>query len=540
MKPRNTLPIQLFAACLVGLLLGKFCFSTTKESVELSLFNGRLSKMQSVINIIDNKYVDPVDIDSLNELIIPNILSRLDPHSTYIPAQKINEAEKKLVGHFFGIGIEYMVFQDTATVICILPGGPARHADIMPGDKIIEIGGNNVTGKNAMNMVSAQLKGENGSPATIGLLRHGADSLLTTSITRGSVPVPSVTASYMVDSATAYIKIESFGDQSYLEFLERTIGLKNQGAQNLVIDLRNNLGGRVEQAKRIASEILHYGDTVVYTIGRDNEIEDLYIDTIRQPICHGMRIACLVDSRTASAAEILAGAIQDNDRGAIVGRRTFGKGLVQTPIQMPDGSQVRLTTYRYYTPSGRSLQKSYKDYDNDIALRYKNGEMDSVSAFRAKDTTRYFTKNRRVVYSKCGVMPDVFVPIDRTSQPPIAAKMDSLTTTIHFAAVRYNALGNIDKQEFLAALLSNEKDTYDQLIAFARQNGIAIDARKHKKEIAEEFDYVMSMLKSDAYHIIGDEDMSMFYFNSNDSDLNAAIELFGDQNILANILNTQQ
>ena len=536
MKPQNLLPIQLFAACLVGLLLGKFCFSTTKEKVELSLFNGRLSKMQAIINIIDNKYVDVINIDSLNELVIPDVLSRLDPHSAYIPSQKLNEAEKKLVGHFYGIGIENTVFDDTATVICVLQGGPARHADIMPGDKIIEIDGINVTGPKAMDLVTSHIKGECDTPVKVGLKRHGADSLIITEIIRGSIPVPSASASYMTDSTTGYIKMESFGDYSHKEFVQRVQRLRNDGARNIIIDLRDNLGGRVEQAKRIASEILDYGDTIAFTIGRHHRIEDLFIDTTQSGACSGMNVACLVDSHTASAAEILSAAIQDNDRGVIIGRRTFGKGLVQTPIQMPDGSQVRLTTLRYYTPSGRSLQKDYKDYENDLNNRYRNGELDSSSAFRAKDTTKYYTKHHRTVYSKSGVMPDIFIPIDRT-QNTILDKIDSRLLTLQFAADKYNQYQYNNPQQFIQELFSNEKSTFDELITFAQHHGIAIDHRKDRKELANIYNELIAWVKYDAYHIAGDNDMSTMYYNYNDPAINTATEILNDNKQLNNILN---
>lgn len=540
MKPRNKLPLQLFAACLIGLLLGKFCFSTTKEKVELSLFNGKLSKMQSIINIIDNKYVDPVDIDSINELIIPNVLSLLDPHSTYIPAQKLNDTDKKLLGHFNGIGIEYIIFNDTATIINIAPGGPASNTALRQGDKIVEIDGGNVISPDDKDLIAPILKNENSQQICIGHLRQGSDSIIKTEITRGDVPVPSITASYMADSATAYIKMESFGDNSYDEFMIRMDELLYQGARNLIIDLRGNLGGRVEQAKRIASEVLNFGDTIVFTIGREQIIEDLSIDTTHDPICQGMHIACLVDSRTASAAEILSAAIQDNDRGIIIGRRTFGKGLVQTPILMQDGSQVRLTTQRYYTPSGRSLQKSYENYENDLSNRSQNYELDSADAFKVQDSTKYYTKNGRTVYSKCGVIPDYFVPVDRTIWPPLVYQIDSMMAITHFAAVKYNTLGCDNPLQFADAMFSDEKATYDELIDFARRKGLDIDPRKNKKEIAESFEIIMAILKSDAYHIAGDEDMCIRYYNYDDHDLAAAIELLGDPEKINNILNSHQ
>ena len=540
MKQRNFLPLQLFAACLVGLLLGKFCFGTSKEKVELSLFNGSLSKMQSVINIIDNKYVDPLDIDSLNELIIPDVLAHLDPHTSYIPAQNINDVEKKIVGHFYGIGIEHYAFDDTAMVISVLPGSPASTSDIRPGDKILKVDGTDVTGRKSKDKVSAALKGERDTPTTLCLKRCGVDSAFTVSIQRGNVPVPSATSSYMIDSVTAYINIDNFGDNSYREFVQRVFLLKNDGATNLIIDLRNNLGGRVEQAKLIAGEILGYGDTIAFTIGRENTIEDLYIDTTHFGFCQDMAVACLVDSRTASAAEILSAAIQDNDRGVIVGRRTFGKGLVQTPIQMPDGSQVRLTTYRYYTPSGRSLQKGYYNYDNDLSNRFKNGELDSASAFHPADTTRYFTKNGRVVYSKCGVMPDVFVPLDHTSQPGVFYRLDSMLVTMHFAAYKYNQLGFNNPQQYIHALFGDEEQTYDELIEFARRYGLDIDVRKQKKAIVDAMPMVMAALKADAYHVVGDDDMSAKYYNYDDNDVSTAVQILGDRQGLQDILNNKK
>jgi len=537
MKPRNPLPLYLFAACLTGLLLGKFCFSTSKEKVELSLFNGRLSKMQTVINIIDYKYVDDIDIDSLNELTIPFLLAQLDPHSAYIPAQELNEVDKSVKGGFYGVGIENYPFNDTSFVISLTPNGPSSHLDIRPGDKIVEVDGDDVTGKDAKKITSAHLRGDQGTKVKVGLKRHGVDSLIMVEITRELVPVKSATASYMADSTTAYIKMESFSDNSHFEFVGRTAILRQLGAQNLIIDLRGNLGGRVEQAKRIASEILRFGDTIVSTVGRNNVTDDIFIDTTRIGICAGMRIACIVDNRTASAAEILAAAIQDNDRGVIIGRRTFGKGLVQTPIQMPDGSQVRLTTLRYYTPSGRSLQKDYNTYNSDLNDRYNNGEYDSATAFKPKDTTAYFTKHHRKVYSKSGVMPDVFVPITRDAPSPIASAMDKHLTTIHYAIVRYNALGINDRKVYLDTLFADEKATFADLLTFARRNGVNIDPRKDKKELAECHDKIMAWLKSDAYHITGDDDISKKYLNYNDSAINVALSILNDPAQLDRILN---
>ena len=537
MKPRNLLPLQLFAACLIGLLLGKFCFGTSKEKVELSLFNGKLSKLQAIINIIDNKYVDNVNIDSLNELVIPDILSRLDPHTSYIPSKRLNESEKKIVGYFYGVGIEHNTFNDTVMVVSVVPGSPAENANVIPGDKIITVDSTDITGRKSKEKISAAMRGERDTEATLRIKRHGVDSIITTKIKRGIVPVLSSTASYIIDSTTAYIKLDNFGDNSYIQFAKDVIRLKDDGATRLIIDLRDNLGGRLEQARLIASEILAPGDTITFTIGREDEIEELYTNTIDNGICQDMTVVCLVDCQSASAAEILSAAIQDNDKGIIVGRRTFGKGLVQTPIQMQDGSQIRLTTARYYMPSGRSLQKNYKNYDNDLANRFKNGELDSAAAFHPSDTTKYFTKKGRVVYSKSGVMPDVFVPMGGAPLPYIAYKLDSAYTTERFAIEKYNIIGDKDPQRFLHALFDDEEQTYEELITFAIRHGINIDTRKHKKEIAEAFHAAMTLLKERAYHIAGDDNMSTMYANDGDPDIKAAIDILNDNEKWQQILN---
>ncbi|MBR4325562.1 MAG: PDZ domain-containing protein [Bacteroidales bacterium] len=541
MKKRNTIPLQLFAACLVGLLLGKFCFSTTKEGVELSLFNGKISKMQSIINIIDNRYVDVVDIDSINELIIPTLLSRLDPHSIYVPAQRLNESERRIRGQYYGVGIEFNVYNDTAMVLRIKPESPAAESTLKPGDRIVEVDGHNVTGKNAKSLVSDNLTGEYGREVVIGVKRYGIDSIYSAKVQFGVVPVPSAIASFMVDSLTGYLKLESFGDKSYREFCLKVLDLRMEGAKNLIIDLRENRGGRLEQAKNIASEILYIGDTIAYTIGRSNTVEELYTDTAHYGICRAMDVACLVDENSASAAEILAATIQDNDRGVIVGRRTFGKGLVQTPIMMMDGSQVRLTTQRYYMPSGRSLQKDYKDYDDDLFNRFKVGEFDSASAFHPKDTTIYYTRNHRTVYSKSGVMPDVFIPFSMTDNyTPLTDKIRQQNLTQRYVAERYNQMMCDSLQQFIHALFDDERTTFDDMMTYAQHNGISMDFRKDKKAIEDCYDEMMPLLKSDAYHLFGDEDISYKYYYNNDTVISAATQILNDKPLLYKTLNKKK
>jgi carboxyl-terminal processing protease len=407
----------------------------------------------------------------------------------------------------------------------------------MPGDMIVEVNGNNVTGKKAKSLISSNLSGEYGEDVVVSVKRHGCDTLYPATVQDGVVPVPSAIAAYMVDSLTGCLKLESFGDKSCLEFRLLVMYLRAQGAKNLIIDLRNNLGGRLEQAKNIASEILYVGDTITYTVGRSNSIEDVVTDTAQNGVCRAMDVACLVDEYSASAAEILAAAIQDNDRGVIIGLRTFGKGLVQTPIQMMDGSQVRLTTQRYYTPSGRSLQKDYSDYDNEIYNRYKNGELDSASAFRPKDTTIYYTRNHRVVYSKCGVMPDIFVPWERERYSTVTNMILDQNLLPRYVAERFNKMACDSMQQFISALFDDEQSTFDDMITFVQGHGVAINTRKDKKALDECFAEIMPVLKCDAYHLIGDADSSYKYYNYNDPNVSAAQEILNDKPLLYKTLN---
>lgn len=542
MKPDKLLPFQLFAACLVGLILGKFCFSTTKDKVELSLFNGKPSKLQSVMNIIENRYVDILDIDSLTELAIPDVLGHLDPHTAYTPAQRRNESEKNITGKFCGVGIEFNAFNDTVQILYTNPGGPAHKAGARPGDRIIAIDTISIVGPQAKQYASRLLKGERLSEVDITVYRQRGDTTLNLHIVRDNIKVRSVPASYVMDSVTAYLKIQSFGDSVHNEFVEHVRQLKEHGIQSLVIDLRNNGGGRVEQVRRIISEILYEGDTIAFTINRKGQIEEMYIDTVKNGLCRQMRIACLVNSNSASASEIMSGAIQDNDRGVIVGRRTFGKGLVQTPIELNDGSVVKLTTYRYYTPSGRSLQKGYDEYENDLQRRRDNGELDSASAYQAKDSMQYLTRNGRVVYSKGGVSPDLFVPEQTKISTRISRQMDSASICYRYAARKYAEAiveDTVPNGLYVSALLVNDKKTIDELMDMARQQGIEINARRDKKEIELMRGRWLNEVAAFSYHILGNENETARYSNMGDTDIEQAAATINNDTLLNEILNKE-
>lgn len=540
MRPRDYRPIKYFFIFLAGLLLGKFCFTTTKNSVSYSLFNGKPSKLQSVINLIDSRYVDAVDVDSLTELVIPDILTKLDPHSRYTTAPNRNLRERTIVGEFCGVGMEFTLMNDSVIALYTIPGGPCDRAGILPGDIIVKLDTITTVGSNAKTLLSALLKGKCGSKFSLYVRRQGADSLVCCQVTRDKIPSPTVPCGYMIDSVSGYIKITNFGDKTYEEFIKKLRLLRDKGVKNLVVDLRDNGGGRLTAAPKIASEFLSYGDTIVYTLDRDNK-QEVYTDSTTNPIGKDMNLVCIVNYNTASASEILVSAIQDHDRGVILGLRTYGKGLVQRPMAFPDSSVVYLTTSRYYSPSGRCLQKSYGEYANDVYNRLASGELDSANAFRYKDQTPYFTDNGRKVYSGAGVFPDAFVPKTRRVTTGFMYGLDTAGVYYKFAARKYNMLVQrdssiADSPKFVSLLFENEKTLLDNFVAFANDCNIKIDARRNRKEIVANQDVMLTLIKAYAYHIIGDDDNFYKYYNNNNLEINVAVDLLNDPDRLNEIL----
>ncbi|MBR4267019.1 MAG: PDZ domain-containing protein [Bacteroidales bacterium] len=535
MNSKKYQPLQVIFIFILGLLVGKFCFSTNKDKVEFSLFNGKPSKLQTVINLIDDRYVDDIDVDSLTELIIPDIFSKLDPHTKYYSAEKRTDVERNIIGHFCGVGIEFNVSNDTCIALSIVKDGPCDLAGILAGDNILKIDTVDVVGSNAKNLVSNLMKGEEGSVVQVTVHRQGIDSALVFDVVRGDIPTYSVPAGYKLDSVTGYIKITSFGDRTYKEFVGKLKPLLDSGIQNLIVDLRDNGGGLLYTVRDIVSEILHTNDTIVYTEERHKDRSLVLIDTVSNPICKDLNVICIVNSNSASASEIMVGAIQDHDRGIILGRRTFGKGLVQTPISFQDNSVVRLTTSRYYTPSGRSFQKAYSEYDNDLKKRLKNGELDSANAFSYKDSTVYFTKHGRKVYAGGGVMPDYFVPYSYQFSNGLLYKLDSAQLFYKFASRKYNLMAEKDttirnSDKYVTELFSDETKLLDDFISFAASYNVKINPRKDKKELQDSKKLILSQIMAYCYHVVGDEDNYYKYYNFYNADVVAAERLFGDIN----------
>ena len=435
--------------------------------------------LQELLSIIGENYVDEVDLDSLIERSIPGILSNLDPHSSYLSRQE-KENPDELDGQFSGIGIQFQIYNDTVCVIESMSGGPANKVGVMAGDRIIGVDGKNIAGVGISNEeVFKALRGASGSQVKVKIRRPGATKDLTFDIVRGNIPVVSIDASYMLDATTGYIKVNKFGRTTYSEFIRSLATLLSQGAKDFVIDLRGNTGGYMEPAIMMVNEFLPQGKVIVSTRGRNSEDNTTVLSDGRGQFKNASLVV-LTDETTASASEIFSGAIQDNDRGIIIGRRTFGKGLVQRPIQLSNGSEIRLTVQRYYTPSGRSIQKEYtpgknNQYELEIYERYVSGEMRSADSVKFDKKLMFKTGTGRKVYGGGGIMPDIFMPTDTTAFTGyfINAYNDGLFQKFayEFCDLNRTELSKVKTIEELQRSLPNSESLLSAFVAFAAQNG---------------------------------------------------------------------
>ncbi len=407
------IPLLLAVAIVGGILIGRF-FSTQNPFGR----SARYDKIESLLQCIEQEYVDTVNQEELIENVMPKILGELDPHSAYIPAKDLESVNEELEGSFSGIGIQFNILNDTINVVSVIPGGPSEKVGILAGDRIISVNDSAFVGKGISNeSVMKNLKGPKGTVVKLEILRKTAKKPLTYEVTRGDIPVNSIDAAFMLDDGAGYIKVSKFGRTTYDEFINALSKLNNQGAKSFIIDLRGNSGGLMDIPINMANELLPANRLIVYAEGKAFEREDAISNgtgTFQEA-----PLIVLTDEWSASSSEIFAGAIQDNDRGLIVGRRTFGKGLVQQQIPFRDGSAVRLTVARYYTPSGRCIQKEYElgkadDYSMDIVNRYKHGEFFNADSIKQNKDLVYHTVNGREVYGGGGIMPDIFVPRDTT------------------------------------------------------------------------------------------------------------------------------
>jgi len=405
------------ATCVaLGVLLGSYLNFNRQTAVFLGLPNKSEAKIKRLINYIQYDYVDKVDTDSLLDVAITNMLRKLDPHSVYLPANRRKEVDEEMNGKFVGVGIQFLMFRDSLTVSKVIPNGPSAKAGLLPGDRILTANKDTLYGKKLKNsQIIKTLKGKRDTKVVLGIYRKSTRKHFKTTVTRGEVPIKSLDAFYMINDSLGYIKLNKFSATSYNEFHKALTTLEKQGMKALVFDLRGNPGGYLQIAIKIADEFLEKGQLIVSTKNKGGRVEKSFATAGGD--FEKARVFVLIDEGSASASEIIAGAIQDNDRGTIVGRRSFGKGLVQQEMSLGDGSSVRLTTARYYTPTGRSIQKPYnhkgnKGYFKEFEKRFNNGELTNVDSIKVIDSLKFTTPKGKVVYGGGGIIPDVFVPID--------------------------------------------------------------------------------------------------------------------------------
>jgi carboxyl-terminal processing protease len=476
-KSNRFAPLWMALCVVLGILVGTF-YANHFSGNRLSIINSNGSKLNNLLHYVSDLYVDTVDMNDLVEKAMPQILSELDPHSTYIGAKDVQMATDDLKGSFSGVGIEFTIRQDTVRVQNVISNGPAERAGLLAGDKIVEVDDSVFVGKKVTNEEAMhRLKGPKDTKVKLGILRYGEKSIRHITVTRGEIPTKSVTACYMIDETSGYIKIKNFGENTYPELLIALAKLSQEGFSNLIIDLRSNTGGYLASAVQIANEFLSKGELIVYTQGRKSPRQEYRSDG-RGSYQH-VPLVVLIDEGSASASEILAGAIQDNDRGTIIGRRSFGKGLVQQPIEFSDHSMIRLTIARYYSPSGRCIQKPYtsgadKNYEEDLLSRYQHGEFFNQDSIKHTGP-EYHTSNGRVVYGGGGITPDIFVPEDTIGMTSYY-KEASMTGLILQYAFNYTDENRSKMKEFktgkaLETYLKRQ-NTVDKFATFADKNGL--------------------------------------------------------------------
>ncbi len=426
---------------------------------EISVKSHNWDKITLILEQLDQNYVDDIDYNNVIEKTIPVFLKELDPHSVYLPPKDLKDADEELEGNFGGIGITFNVPEDTAIVVSVIVGGPSERAGLLSGDRIIKIDNKVVAGvKIAQDSLMSLMRGESGTKVAI-VVQRGVE-LVHFDITRGKIPIKSVDVSYMIDDTTAYIKLSKFSKTSYQEVMKGLSAIGFEKIKHLIFDLRDNTGGYLDQALLISNEFLKKGDLIVYMQGKHRQRQDFYCDGKGK--CQDMSLSVLINETSASSSEIFAGAIQDNDRGEIIGRRSFGKGLVQEPINFSDNSGIRLTVARFYTPTGRSIQKPYKkggdDYMYDIIERYKHGEMTVSDSIPKNDSLKFTTPKGKIVYGGGGIIPDIFVPMDTVGVTDLLLKINRQSLQVKFAiaiADKYrNQLRGVSNMDQLNTLLS--------------------------------------------------------------------------------------
>lgn len=477
-------PLILAAGVVAGAVFGLY-MGRNSSAAQLRGMLQRIhmpdNKLTQTLSFIENLYVDSVSMDSLSEHVIPLLVKELDPHSVYIPADEMAELNEPLEGEFDGIGVVFNMATDTVIVLNVIPHGPSDKAGVKAGDRIIEIDDSLVAGqKIPQNRIVKRLRGPRGTKVKLGLQRQHIGGLVDVEVVRDVIPIKSIEASFRIADGIGYVKLGQFARTSIVELHRALAELRAEGVTKLIFDLRGNAGGYLDQAIAIANEFLHEGQLIVYTEDRNHEQMREYANGSGS--AQDMEVAVLIDEGSASSSEILAGALQDNDRGTIIGRRSFGKGLVQRQIPYSDGSALRLTIARYYTPTGRSIQKPYtigdeESYAADIAHRYENNEFFSADSIRFADSLRHVTPGGKVVYGGGGIMPDIFVPADTTDVTryflEVVGRNILYRYTIEYADRHREALNSVRTLPELKRLLDSDRTLVDDFVRYAARQGVA-------------------------------------------------------------------
>ena len=519
-------PLVISIAIVLGIVIGNY-ISTKKFTLDKD------RKINAVLNLIQSEYVDSIDVKDLVEQAIPAIIGNLDPHSYYIPASDIRAENEKLDGSLSGIGVSFFMMNDTANVDQVIPNGPAEKVGMLAGDRIISVNGESIVGGTlTAEGLRSKIRGEKGTKVRIGVKRNTSKKTLTFTITRDDIPMNTIDVSYMLDDKTGYIKIAQFGKNTYDEFFAALSKLKKDGASRYIVDLRGNPGGYMEMAILMVNEFLEQGELIVYTKGR-KEREDIQVWSDDQGSFHDAQVAVLIDEYSASASEIMAGALQDNDRGLVVGRRSFGKGLVQKQIYLPDSSAIRLTIARYYTPSHRCIQKDYTlgdedDYSKELYDRYSHGELYSADSIKVDKSKIFRTANGRIVYGGGGIVPDIFVPNDTTGITTYyraVANLGLLQQYVYtYVDINRDQLKNVKTVKQLMGMMpSDDALTYD-FVCYARDNGVPMRwyyINLSRSLIARQ---LRALVIRD---VLGSEEFYRYY-NRTDNTVNAALKALND------------
>ncbi|MDO5526796.1 MAG: S41 family peptidase [Prevotella sp.] len=526
-KNNRWMPIIMALCVVVGILIGTF-YANHFSGNRLSIINSSSNKLNNLLHIIDDQYVDTVNANDIVEKAMPLILSELDPHSVYISADDAQTANDDLKGSFSGIGIEFTIREDTIRVQNVISNGPAERAGLIAGDKIVMVDGKKFVGKEVTNTEAMhRLKGPKDTKVNIGVVRHGEKKIKQFTITRGDIPTHSITATYMLDDNTGYIKVKNFGDNTYAEMLIALAELSQEGFENLVIDLRGNTGGYLQSAVQMANEFLPKNKLIVYMQGRKQPRQNFASDG--KGSYQHIPLIVLIDEASASASEIFAGAIQDNDRGTIIGRRSFGKGLVQQPIAFNDGSLIRLTIARYYTPSGRCIQKPYtsgtdKSYEEDLLMRYEHGEFFSQDSIKQTGPA-YHTSIGRTVYGGGGITPDIFVGEDTLGMTSYYKEAAMSGLILQFAYTYTDAnrqkLNEYDTMESLRDYV-NRQNIVDKFASYAEKNGL----RRRNLMIKKSYSLLDRYVVSRIIYNMQNEQALTEYLNSDDPVIKEALKVF--------------